>query len=178
MHTLELKELLQGEAGVMSQICELSAMTTHDTRSVQVFMDLGGAARLTPHGHPNMPSLNPDPGVGIIDIATGFDGNPLGEVNIAIADTAYRYAIECQVESPEIVAEVSDGVNPMQILSPAIDRPSPDEVWASFVTVRPLDPATNPFTKIRIYFRQDWGAQPVPTDTFWRLFRITVWQIT
>lgn len=158
----------------MALICELSAMKTYDEQNAQVFLDLGGVLRFTTTGHPNMPS--PDPGSGLIEFATGLDasnGNFLGELNVAISETTRRYVVECRVSTPHIEAEVSDGTNPVQVVAPVIEMPGPDEIWASFVTVRPLSGA---WTKIRIYYKQTWGQQP-PPDTSWLVYKIRVWRI-
>jgi hypothetical protein len=160
------------ENGVMTLLSELSAMATYDANH-GVSIDLGGVVRFTTRGHPNLP--DPPPQHGLIDFSTGLDGSggSLGEINVAIADNVHRYLIEAHVSSPDLVAEVSDGTNPTQIIAPVIERPTPDEIWASFLTVRTQG---NPLTQIRIYYKQSWGQQ-TPPDTSWILYKLRVWRI-
>lgn len=135
-----------------------------------VFTDWGGVLRYTTSTHPNMPS--PDPGTGIAVLSTGKNGAPGGEVNVGVADTVHRYVIECLVSEPDLVAELSDGVN-VQIANAVIDRPSPDEILASFVTPKIV---SGNWTNIRIYHRGTFtGGQPAVDS--WALFRIRVFRV-
>ncbi|MEZ5816962.1 MAG: hypothetical protein R3D44_07760 [Hyphomicrobiaceae bacterium] len=171
-NTFDYSRLGLSGARTFSVLGEISATTTTFTSFTSVFTDMAGLSRLMTSGHPDLP--NPAPDSGLLEFLTGFDGSILGEINIAISDAGSRYVVECLVSDVNIVAELSDGVNPVQVAAPVIDTPNPDETWAAFLTPTVL---AGPWTRIRIYYRQDWGSIGAPSVDSWTLFKARITRV-
>ena len=151
----------------MSLIAEITPNIPSNAPN-NVFSDWGGLIRYTTSGHPNIPA--PDLGTGVAVLSTGKDGAQGGEINIAIADVANRYILECLVSETDIVAELSDG-NSVQLAAPVIDRPSPDEIWATFVTPRIV---SGSWVRARISFAGTFSGEQVPAVDTWAIYKVRI----